>query len=278
VIFYCSNPNTDNEMTSLRLERAYLLDVRRMFESGDVIAIVPIGSTEQHGPHLPFSTDAIIAESISLEVADRLRDELNILVAPTIRIGCSAEHMDFPGTLSLRPETMISLIKDVCTSLSAHGVKKIVLLNAHGGNTSLLKGIIHQLRREIDALIVMVDTWSILPGILAEVRESPAGGAVHAGEAETSLMLALDESLVRWARVRSELPRTDSENRYFVIEKPRYISFSWCTADVSRSGVIGDPTKANREKGRRILNFMIDVICEILKELSELNLARGSKP
>jgi len=249
-----------------------------MLESGNVIAIVPIGSTEQHGPHLPFGTDAIIAEFVSLEVADRLRDKLNILVVPTIRFGCSAEHMDFPGTLSLRPETMISLIKDVCASLSAHGIKKIVLLNAHGGNTSLLKGIIHQLRREIDALVVVVDTWSILSGILAEVRESPTGGAVHAGEAETSLMLALDESLVKWAEAHSELPWTDSENRYFRIEKPRYVSFSWCTADVSRSGVIGDPTKANREKGRRVLNFMIDAICEILEELSRIDLTRESKP
>ncbi len=265
-------------MTSLCLERAYLPDVRRMIERGNVIAIVPIGSTEQHGPHLPFGTDAIIAESVSLEVADRLKDKLNLFVVPTIRFGCSAEHMDFPGTLSLRPGTMMSLIKDICASLSAHGIKKIVLLNAHGGNTSLLKGIVHQLRREIDALVVVVDTWSVLSDILAEVRGSPTGGAVHAGEAETSLMLALDESLVRWAEACLELPWTDSEMKYFRIEKPRYVSFSWRTADVSRSGVIGDPTKASREKGRRILDFVINAICEILEELSRINLARESKP
>ncbi len=276
MIFIIQIPNVDGEMASLRLERAYLPDVRRMIESGNVIAIVPIGSTEQHGPHLPFGTDAIIAESVSLEVADRLKDKLNILVVPTIRIGCSAEHMDFPGTLSLRLETMISLIKDVCASLSAHGIKKIVLLNAHGGNTSLLKGIIHQLRREIDALVVVVDTWSISSDVLAEIRESPTGGAVHAGEAETSLMLALDESLVKWAEARSELPRMDSENKYFRVEKPRYVSFSWCTADISRSGVIGDPTKANEEKGRRIRDFVTNAICEMLEELSRINLAGES--
>ncbi|MDD5111151.1 MAG: creatininase family protein [Candidatus Altiarchaeota archaeon] len=177
-------------------------------------AIVPVGSIEQHGPHLPLSTDSLIVESVS----EFLSQKLKAVITPVIAPGVSFEHLDFHGTLTLKEETLLDEISEVCSSLRKHGVEDILVVNGHGGNRNAL------LRLKI-------------PGVkyLDIIRQIP--GYDHAGEIETSLMLYIHPEKVRKHAIRKHEFRFPGKG-------------PWRTIEHSKSGVLGDPTLATAEKGK----------------------------
>jgi len=194
--------------------------------------IIPIGSMEQHGPHLPVDTDTLLVWRIAEEVGGRL----DCIVAPVISLGVSEEHMGFPGTLTLSPASFKNMVADVCRSLHAHGFLHQHILNYHGGNKAHLKELVPLLRKE--KIEVM------LHGVLGRL-----GKFDHAGDGETSLMLHLFPEKVRRGKIIKFSYRIPSGS-------------SWKTHDHSESGVIGEASEASAEKGERYFKLIVDSIAE----------------
>ena len=236
------------------------------------MVLLPMGSTEQHGSHLPISTDSIIAYEISREVAKRISSEFTVLVAPLIPIGKSIEHMSFGGTITFETETLTRVVKDVCKSLVKDGFQKIVFVNGHGGNTLLLQDIIRDIRYETGAFLAIIDWFT---GLLADTLEKAnlkPLDVFHACYLETSLLMYLRPELVRTDKIESEKPyqyTADTGYKHLKLDS-RTVNFSWLTKDVSRKGVIGDPTKASKEDGQKFFNLIVEQICEVLGEIKKV--------
>jgi creatinine amidohydrolase/Fe(II)-dependent formamide hydrolase-like protein len=199
--------------------------VRAELGRGRSTVVVPFGAVEQHGPHLPLDTDAVLADRLGPLLAERL----HALCAPTIRIGCSQHHLAFAGTLSLRPQTLQMIVHDLVDSLVRHGFRRVVLLATHGGNEPPLQEAGAASRR--DGVKVVVPSLRAAVGALlgvARARGVPPGEAGgHAGELETSLMLALAPDLVRRAAMtdpgytgRSTMRRRRSSSRTALVRWP----------------------------------------------------------
>lgn len=192
----------------------------------DKTVFIPLGSIEQHGPHLPLDTDTLIAERVSEELAKKFDG----LVAPSLHFGISLEHLDFPGTITLESSTLKAILSNVVGSLRRHGFKKIVVVNGHGGNRSTLK--------EIDG-IRWVD-------VINKIK-----GYDHAGEIEASIMMHLYPGKVRHHEI--------SEFEYEFPGKKE-----WRMIEHSKSGVLGDAHKASAEKGKKYFEEIVSKLVEEL--------------
>jgi mycofactocin system creatininase family protein len=230
------------------------------------IALLPVGSTEQHGPHLPLDTDAFDALHLALEVASAL-DDPKPLVLPLIPYGVSYHHMDFCGTISIRNETLTRLVYEVGISAVHHGIKKFIIINGHGGNTPALKNAAQMINRD-SGIFTCVDTGEtsdVDVGMLIETQND-----AHAGEFETSTSLALRPDLVRMEKAEAFI--SDFSSRYLDFSSSRSVEWYARTEKISPSGVLGDPTKASSEKGERIWRIMIEHLLSFVSELRDLTL------
>ena len=225
----------------------------------DAMVIVPIGSTEQHGPHLPVQVDAMLAGEVSMRTAAHISAHQPVVVAPTIWCGLAEHHMPFGATITLDFTTFHALIRCVCDSILRHGFRRIVLLNGHGGNIKALDVIVGELRRELGVSIVSASYWTVtrVAEAFGEILEKQRN-VRHAGEAETSMMLALKPELVDTSVISSIEPLTESTTRKDGLY--RWRSF----ADMTESGVIGYPAAASAEKGERLLAAAATGVAETL--------------
>jgi len=233
------------------------------------VAIVPIATLEDHGPHLPVDTDLVLCTSVCDGAASRAADRA--VLVPAINHGYSPHHMDFPGALTIGPHTLIDYGLDVCTSLAHHGFARILIVNGHGSNTPFADIIARECVVRTGALAAAVNYWSA-PGVreAAEaLRESEAvGGMNHACEFETSLYLALRPELVDMSEAVAELSHRPSKNYWTDLiagDGPLAMMEQW--SQLSRSGVMGDPTKASAEKGRILLEAAVNGLVELVDEL-----------
>lgn len=239
---------------------------KRLTESN--VAIVPVGSTEQHGPALPVDNDAFTSYTIAVMAAEKVSDYVKPIVTPPIPYGVSEHHMGFPGTISLAPELLTDLVTDVCRSLSRHGFKKIVVLNGHGGNDDALHTAIYRLKRETDAFVCLVSWWEMVMDVIRENTDSPF---FHADETETSVALALNQ-LVKSDKLTRTIPITKMPEYI----KPDFFASSpsvrvpWDMRELTSSGVVGDATKASKEKGERIVKATTDRLGDFLRALKDL--------
>ena len=175
------------------------------------VVIVPIGSTEQHGLHLPVGVDSRTAEHAALTAA-RLAT-VPVLVTPTIWAAISPHHMEFAGTITLRLHTLNQMITDVCASIVAHGFERILIVNGHGGNRNALGAITLELRHTMGRQIRTVSWFDLTQDVLDDLREGPGADIGHAGELETSVMLSLAPDEVRTDRRKLVQGITDDPNR-----------------------------------------------------------------
>ena len=242
-------------------------DVEEFLSNHDVV-VVPVGSCEQHGPHLPLDTDAYDVFWLSRKAAEKAGCAL---VAPPIYYGVSSHHMDFPGTVTLRPHTLEELAYEVAGSLIKHGFRKIVFENGHGGNTPALESAAQRIKADTGAFVV-VDTVSLIPDFIEEFIETLYDA--HAGEFETSTTLANREELVVTERI--EKPRIKlPESKYTKIglkEKGPRVYWGFRTKEISETGVIGDPTKASKEKGEKAWEIAIERLADLLTELDKMEI------
>jgi len=230
------------------------------------IVLFPVGSIEQHGPHLPLDTDAFDALHLAEQVAGRCSDP-KPLVLPVLPFGVSYHHDDFPGTLSISNDTLSRLVYEIGMSAARNGVRKFVIINGHGGNTPALKYAAQMINRDA-RIFTCVDTGETSDVDLSELCETP--NDVHAGEIETSTALASRPELVKLEKAKNFIPRFSS--RYLDFSSKRSVDWYARTAKISPSGVLGDPSKASREKGEKMWEIMIQNLLEFVEHLKKLSL------
>jgi creatinine amidohydrolase len=221
------------------------------------VALLPVAAVEQHGPHLPLATDALINEGLIRATLSLLcaRSELAALVLPAQNVGLSPEHVSFAGTLSIRDTTLLDAWTDLGRSVARAGVRKLIVLNTHGGQKALVDLVAMRLRDELGMLVARCTYFSFgsPPGLF----ESAAAHDIHGGELETSLMLHLRPDLVRGAAIRAftGLPHELAErNELLGVEKP--IGIGWRSEDLNAAGACGDASRADAERGGRQLAFL----------------------
>lgn len=224
------------------------------------VAIIPVGSNEQHGPHLPFQIDTDCVTYLSRKAAEKLYPQ--VLVTPPISMGVSYHHMRFPGTLTLRSETLVNIILDVCQSLESHGIRKVAIVNGHGGNVSAVRTAGTRAKYELGLIPAVVDDYYLFmsPQEADSILETKKG-AGHACEFETSMALVMYPEVVRRNAIgRSEdfYARLPDYYRFLVVQDNEY----------SKSGVAfgGDPTVASESKGRRLIDAIMNGFVSFLQD------------
>jgi creatinine amidohydrolase len=241
-------------MPAVELDKVTWPEVKAELEAGRDTVVVGFGATEQHGPHLPLATDALLGDELARAVAERI----DAFVAPTVRVGCSAHHLDFPGTLSLEDSTFHAIVGDVVRSLARGGFRRVILVPTHGGNFAPLAAAVEQLG-DVGSLevVALTDLGALLR--IAQVGEQEHGvplgeGGLHAGEWEASMILAIHPDLVRMDRAEAGFTGELQE----AIER----MFAGGTKAVSENGVIGDPARASAEHGRRYWEVAVEIVME----------------
>ena len=236
------------------------------------LAVLPVGATEQHGPHLPSGTDAMHAEHVARSAAARIADRTPVVVTPTLAFGSSPHHLPFGATLSLTTQTFNSILHDLCTSLIGAGFRRIFILNGHGGNHELIQIAARDLALAYPVSVAAGSWWAIAWDALV------AGGACelgrlpgHAGAFETSVVLALRPDLVREPRPhRDSFPATDP--RGFGAAYRTEIPDAWPRID----GYSDSPDRGTAEQGRRFLELGIGAVADALLEFAERTADSGT--
>ena len=244
------------------------------------IAILPVAATEQHGPHLPLNVDSALIDGVVAAALPHLATEVPALFLPTQTTGLSPEHAAFAGTLTLTAETTIRLWTELAESVAASGVKKLVLLNSHGGQVGLMDAVARDLRARLGMLVYSVN-WFSLPltgehgedvNALFSAHEHRFG--IHAGEIETSMMLALSPDLVDMAQAQNFASTSeDRSKKYAILGNGKSAKLGWQMQDYNASGAVGNAAAATAEKGRAVLDAAGRALAQLLTELHQLPLA-----
>ena len=241
-----------------------------------VVAVLPVAATEQHGPHLPVSVDTTLVNGVVAASLPHLPADLPVLFLPTQHIGKSNEHIRFPGTLTLSAQTIISLWMDIGSSVARSGIKKLVLLNSHGGQASIMDIVARDLRTEHD-LIVYSANWYNLPLGDAVMGLFPAHEhrfGIHAGDIETSMMLALREQFVDMSQAQNfHSTSQDRAATYPVLGNGSSAKLGWQMQDYNPQGAAGNAAAATAAKGHALINAAGLQLANLLKEVSDLPLS-----
>lgn len=229
------------------------MEIRDLPDPANTVILQPIGAIEQHGPHLPLAVDAAIATGVLGAALERLPQHVPAYALPPLCYGKSNEHSGFPGTISLRAETLLHTLLELGDSLYAAGFRKLVFVNGHGGQPQILEIAARDLRQRYpDFNLFPLFVWNVPHRILELLSPQEQVLGIHAGDAETSLMLALLPQTVQGDRLVREYPQGVPTDGLLSLEGA--LPFAWLTRDLSQSGVIGDATTASPEKGQQILD------------------------
>lgn len=238
-------------------------EVEELLKS-DPVVVIPTGSNEQHGPHLPLMVDSLLASSVAeLAAREAFQNGVPTLVTPPVWSGYSPHHMDFAGSITLSAATFMAVLTDVARSLHHHGFRRILFLNGHGGNSNLMRSAVQSLRFEHGVSALAANYWDLAVDRINAWRESPLGGINHACEFETSMMLALRKDSVRRDLIKDH-----------VLEPSRYsspdltlggpVSTATSFASLTSSGTLGAPSLATEERGEKILAEVVGAVAAFL--------------
>jgi creatinine amidohydrolase len=256
------------------LEHLTWPEVERARERGVDAVLIPIGSTEQHGHHMPLDTDCFIARSLCARAAALGAEEgVELLVAPTLNVTVSWYHMQFPGSMRLSTKTFLDVFREVCDSLAHHGFENLVAVNGHGGNIAALTVAVNHYLETTGRRVFLVQWWDLAADVLAEIE----GPMIHAEEAETSIALALGQRVLEDETTRDAFDRGTavkeaglpwtSLGKYGMTHKGAGVVVPMdMLRDITPSGVVGDATRASRETGERIVAALVPRIVQVCKE------------
>jgi creatinine amidohydrolase len=232
-----------------------------------LVAVLPTGSIEQHGPHLPLSVDTDIITAVAARLERRLPDK--VLLLPPLWPGHSTHHMHFPGTIDVPQMSYINLITDIGKSIAAMGATKAFFLNGHGGNDTPIRAALRELKSAVpQTRFVFASYWSLAAALIKQVRESELGGLGHACEMETSVMLHLHPGKVKMNLAKRDGPPHQDPFRKADMQLGRPIVFVNEFHTISESGVVGHPDLATAEKGKRFLDGIVDAVAAFVEEYS----------
>jgi creatinine amidohydrolase len=238
-------------MGALELDKLTWTEIRTEIYAGRDTVVMAFGATEQHGPHMALATDALIGDHLARLVAE----ELDAFLAPTVRFGCSSHHLAFPGTISLADATFHGIVGDVVSSLARGGFRRVVLLPTHGGNFAPLAAAVEALPDDPGIEVVAMTNLGVLFEVAqvgVDEHSVPLGqGGLHAGEWETSMMLAIHPDLVR----------SDAAEAGYTGDPAEALQglFEGGVDAISPNGVLGDPTPATAEHGERYWQKVLEI-------------------
>jgi creatinine amidohydrolase len=237
------------------------------------IAVLPVAAIEQHGPHLPVSTDTTIMNGMLETVIARLPDNLDIRILPVQSVGKSNEHLHVPGTLTLPSTTLIEAWTELGASVARAGVKKLVVVNSHGGNEEIMGIVTRELRVRFGMLAVKT-SWSRFgrPAGLYSDAEDRFG--IHGGDFETSVMLHFRPDLVDMSKAEDFASSVERAEQEFELLRPTGThAFAWIASDLNPNGVVGEASRATPEKGRQTAEHQADGFIRLLKDVRKAKLA-----
>ena len=245
-----------------------------------LVAVLPVAATEQHGPHLPLSVDSTLVDGVVKSAVAQLAAPVQALFLPTQTIGLSPEHAAFAGTLTLKAETLIRLWTDIGESVAATGVKKLVLLNSHGGQAGVMDIVARDLRARLDMLVYSVN-WYALPLLDAQGQDANAlfsadehRFGIHAGDIETSMMLALAPERVCMEHAQNfESTSQQRAQSYAILGNGKSAKLGWQMQDYNPHGAVGNAAAATAEKGRAVVEGAGRALAVLLSEIHRLPLS-----
>lgn len=225
------------------------------------VAIVPVGSCEQHGPNSTFVTDTTKAYELCKLLADQMGNK--IIVYPPVGYGLSLHHMDFPGSVTLRVETMLNLLYDIAKSIASHGFDKILFVNGHGGNRAALEGVVIKAKMELGLKVYWTNMGTSIAKKYIDGVPSNTG---HACEIECSQTMVLNPDAVRDVRYKGEVHETG------LYAEKKFITgggaWSWKN-DATNNGALGDARKANKELGQKIVDHALEYLENLIEDIAK---------
>ena len=241
------------------------------------IVVLPVGATEQHGPHLPLNVDTTLVDGVIAASLPHIAPDVPALFLPTLAVGLSPEHSAFAGTLTLKAETVIRLWTDIAESVAASGIKKLVLLNSHGGHVGVMDVVARDLRARLGLLVYSVNTFGLpLTGPAGEdvnalfsAHEHRFG--IHAGDIETSMMLALRPQQVDMAQAQNFVSTSEGRvEKFAILGNGKSAKLAWQMQDYNPAGAAGNAAAATAAKGRAVLDAAGRSLAEVLAEIHQL--------
>lgn len=241
-------------------------EIDQMPDKANTVIIQPIGAIEQHGSHLPIAVDSAISLGVLGTAFGKLAKSIPAYSLPCLYYGKSNEHDGFPGTITLTAPTLLSIIQEMAESIYQAGFRKLVLMNSHGGQPQIMEIAARDIHQKYpDFAVFPMFTWRV-PNIAADLlSEQELEYGIHAGDAETSIMLSLLPEQVKMEQAVKEYPSGLPQNSLLSMEGK--MPFAWLTRELSKSGVMGDATLATKEKGDMLLESVSDGWVRLIEDI-----------
>lgn len=243
-------------------------DAERLARPGTVV-LIPTGSTEQHGRHLPVEVDSRLVSEVATKAAELAGAQIDVVLAPLVAYGASSHHIEFAGTMSLSLPTYINVLAELAESLIVNHFSNVLFLNGHGGNTDPIHIAVRMTRDKYpDAVVAGADYWAIAREEINRLRKSPPGGVAHGCEFEAAMMMHLRPDSVRRDKIIKHIPDWATDHMVLDLTRGGAVAWGHHMVDVTATGVMGDPTLATPEHGQEFFAAVAAKVAAFLVDFS----------